>query len=86
MKLRNSKIAVLPQLTLHNTSSIRVRAYAHKEKECFIASTASNDAFDVLKHSFSLCAYVRTRRELLLSSVASVKVPIFEFLSIIFIS
>ena len=44
MKLRNSKIAVLPQLTLHNTSSIRVRVYAHKEKECFTASTASNDA------------------------------------------
>jgi hypothetical protein len=46
MKLKNPKTIVLPQLTLHNTSSLRVRTYAHKEKECFIASTASNDAVD----------------------------------------
>lgn len=47
MKLRNSKNAILTQLTLHNTSSLRVRAYAHKEKECFIASAASDDAASI---------------------------------------
>jgi len=44
MKLKNPKIIVLTQLTLHNTTSLRVRTYAHKKKECFTASTASDDA------------------------------------------
>ena len=42
MRLKNSKTIVLPQLTLHNTSSLRVRTYAHKEKECFVPSKASD--------------------------------------------
>ena len=45
MKLRISKNTVLTLLTLLNSSSIRVCVYAHKEKECFIASNASEDAF-----------------------------------------
>ena len=45
MKLRNSNIAVLTFPTLHNSSSLRVRTYAHKEKECFKTSNASFDAF-----------------------------------------
>jgi hypothetical protein len=46
MKLRNSNIAVLTFPTFHNSSSLRVRAYAYIEKECFKTSNASFDAFD----------------------------------------
>lgn len=37
----NSQIDFLTQLTVHNSSSLRVRAYADIEKECFVASNAS---------------------------------------------
>lgn len=46
MKLRNSNIGVLTFPTFHNSSSLRARAYAHIEKECFKTSNASFDAFD----------------------------------------
>lgn len=45
MKLRNSKTGTLTLATLLNSSSLRVRTYAHKEKECFKTSNASFDAF-----------------------------------------
>jgi hypothetical protein len=47
MKLRISNIAVLTFPTFHNSSSLRVRAYAHIEKECFKTSNASFDAFAI---------------------------------------
>jgi len=46
MKLLNSKTGVLTFPTFHNSSSLRVRAYAHIEKECFLTSNASFDTFD----------------------------------------
>ena len=45
MKLRNAKTGALTLTTLLNSSSLRVRTYAHKEKECFKTSNASFDAF-----------------------------------------
>ena len=47
MKLSNSNIAVLTFPTFHNSSSLRVRIYAHIEKECFKTSNASFDAFAI---------------------------------------
>lgn len=38
---KNSKTTVLTQQTLKNTSSLRVYAYTHKEKECSLASKTS---------------------------------------------
>jgi hypothetical protein len=38
---KNSKTTALTQQTLKNTSSLRVYAYTHKEKECYLASKTS---------------------------------------------
>ncbi len=45
MQLRNSITTVLTLMTLLNSSSLHVRTYAHKNKECLIVSNASEDAF-----------------------------------------
>jgi hypothetical protein len=38
---KNSKTTTLTQQTLKNTSSLRVYAYTHKEKECSLVSKTS---------------------------------------------
>ncbi len=51
-----SKTTVLTQQTLKNTSSLRVYAYTHKEKECSLASKTSVALSKASKFAFEFPA------------------------------